>query len=63
MRAYPMMQHILGAHIATSYKLHVPPLYAVEAHKFTISTMVRALLYKVDQYAKTEKDAKLKKKN
>ncbi|MCE5166178.1 hypothetical protein HAX54_015398 [Datura stramonium] len=41
MHVYPTMQHIPGANVATSYELHVPPVYAVEAPAFTTPVTVR----------------------
>lgn len=55
----PTIQHILGAHIATSYELPMPPVYAIGSPTFMTQIMVR-VLYKVDQYAEIEKDARLK---
>ncbi|KAK4729647.1 hypothetical protein R3W88_022635 [Solanum pinnatisectum] len=34
------MQQILGAHVTTPYKPHVPPVYAVEAHTLKMPAVV-----------------------
>ncbi|KAG5599949.1 hypothetical protein H5410_031319 [Solanum commersonii] len=55
----PIMQQILGAHVATPYEPHVPHVYVAEAPTFIMLAMVN-IPYEVDQYAKMEKDARLK---
>ncbi|MCD7465786.1 hypothetical protein HAX54_001944 [Datura stramonium] len=41
MPAYPVMQHIPRAHVATSYESHVPLVYVVEAPAFIAPVIVR----------------------
>ncbi|KAK6796258.1 hypothetical protein RDI58_003959 [Solanum bulbocastanum] len=53
------MQQILGAHVATLYESHGPPLYTVVAPTFTMPAVVN-VPYEVDEYAKMEKGARLK---
>ncbi|KAH0661678.1 hypothetical protein KY284_026609 [Solanum tuberosum] len=55
----PTMQQILGAHVTTSYKPHVPPVYTAVAPTFTAPTVIN-VSYEVDQYVEMEKDARLK---
>ncbi|KAG5595877.1 hypothetical protein H5410_037109 [Solanum commersonii] len=55
----PTMQQILGAHFLAPYEPHVPPVYATGALTFITPTVVN-VSYEVDQYAKIEKDARLK---
>ncbi|MCE5166322.1 hypothetical protein HAX54_017471 [Datura stramonium] len=45
--SYPVMQHICGAYVATSYEPDVPPVYAVKAPAFTAPVAVR-VPYEVD---------------
>ncbi|KAG5616501.1 hypothetical protein H5410_016325 [Solanum commersonii] len=55
----PTMQQILGAHDATPYGPHVPPIYATGDPTFTMPAVVN-VPYEVDQYEKMEKDTQLK---
>ncbi|KAH0669354.1 hypothetical protein KY289_023847 [Solanum tuberosum] len=55
----PTMQQILGTHVAAPYEPHVPPVYVTGARTFTTPAVVN-ILYEVEQYAKMEKDARLK---
>ncbi|KAG5590751.1 hypothetical protein H5410_041265 [Solanum commersonii] len=55
----PIMQQILGAHVAAPYEQHVPPVYAAGAPTFTMPAVVN-VPYEVDQYEEMEKDAQLK---
>ncbi|XP_049386709.1 uncharacterized protein LOC125850930 [Solanum stenotomum] len=52
-------QHIQGAHIATPYVQHVPPVYAMETQAFTNPIPVK-FQPEVDQYEEMEKDVKAK---
>ncbi|KAH0670562.1 hypothetical protein KY290_005472 [Solanum tuberosum] len=55
----PTMQQILGAHVATPYEPHVPPVYTARAPTFTVSAVIN-VPYEVDQYAEMEKDTQMK---
>ncbi|XP_055824334.1 uncharacterized protein LOC129892815 [Solanum dulcamara] len=56
---YLATQQIFGAHTATLYDSQMSLAFAFEAPTFTTQARVK-VPYKVDQYAKMEKDARLK---